>query len=36
MPGWRGKCLRENTAKLSAGCKSAMSGFGDGEETSKQ
>lgn len=23
-PGWRGKCLRENTAKLSDGCKTAM------------
>jgi hypothetical protein len=23
-PGWRGKCLRDNTDKLSDGCKSAM------------
>lgn len=33
MPGWRGKCLRENTAMLSDGCKTTMSGFGDGEKS---
>lgn len=32
-PGWRGKCLRENTAKLSDACKSALAAMRDQRET---
>ncbi|MEQ1710544.1 MAG: hypothetical protein ABL908_03985 [Hyphomicrobium sp.] len=32
-PGWRGKCLRENTAKLSDACKSALAAMRAQRET---